>query len=265
MLEAFDLRRHIPNSGSDDDCERTLSLVDSIAMDLTLKLNDATFRPFFMRVVDWAENGLPKSDVDGRTLRMTSLYSFSLTFFEQLKSLVTSYASFLLDSAARVLQQPASNDASERELLEIVLQTLSSSFRHDQDDFWQTPSHFDAIATPLLSQLKNARAIQSTDYIVPTITDFAAAASSPEHLKALNGTLMSYMKDPDTTVRLAAVKCERNITERLSLEWLTLLPEMLPVISELMEDDSEEVEREVLGWVKEIEEATGESLEGMLA
>jgi U3 small nucleolar RNA-associated protein 10 len=40
---------------------------------------------------------------------------------------------------------------------------------------------------------------------------------------------------------------------------------MLPVISELLEDDNEEVERECLAWVREIEGVTGESLEGMLS
>lgn len=42
------------------------------------------------------------------------------------------------------------------------------------------------------------------------------------------------------------------------------LPEMLPGISEALEDEDEEVEREVRSWVSEIEGILGESLEGML-
>jgi U3 small nucleolar RNA-associated protein 10 len=48
-------------------------------------------------------------------------------------------------------------------------------------------------------------------------------------------------------------------------EWLARLPEMLPLISEGMEDEDEEVEAEVRGWVVEIEGILGESLDGMLA
>ena len=64
--------------------------------------------------------------------------------------------------------------------------------------------------------------------------------------------------------RLAAVKCEQGLTERLGEEWLALLPEMLPYISELMEDEDERVEKEVRKWVLAIEEVLGEKLDDML-
>ena len=44
-----------------------------------------------------------------------------------------------------------------------------------------------------------------------------------------------------------------------------LLPEMLPFMSEAMEDGNEDVENEVRAWVGEVEGVLGESLEGMLA
>lgn len=64
--------------------------------------------------------------------------------------------------------------------------------------------------------------------------------------------------------RLAALKAERALTERLGEEWLALLPEMLPYISELMEDEDESVERETRKWVKDIEDILGEKLDDML-
>ena len=76
---------------------------------------------------------------------------------------------------------------------------------------------------------------------------------------------MALLKHEEDAVRLAAVQCERAVTQHLAFDWLNLLPEMLPVISELLEDDNEEVERECLAWVREIEGVTGESLEGMLS
>ena len=80
----------------------------------------------------------------------------------------------------------------------------------------------------------------------------------------MNTAILQYMRSDDPSVRLAAVQCERALTERLGEEWLALLPEMLPFIAEALEDDDEDVEREVQRWVVGIEGILGESLNPML-
>lgn len=75
---------------------------------------------------------------------------------------------------------------------------------------------------------------------------------------------MKHMRAEHASVRLAAVRTEVALTEKLGEEWLGLLPEMLPFISEALEDDDEGVERETRRWVAIIEGVLGESLEGML-
>lgn len=80
----------------------------------------------------------------------------------------------------------------------------------------------------------------------------------------MNTILLKYMRSEDTHTRLATVKCEQSLTKKLGEEWLGLLPEMLPFISELREDDDEEVERETQRWINMVEEILGEDLEGML-
>ena len=64
------------------------------------------------------------------------------------------------------------------------------------------------------------------------------------------------------------VPCHRVVRaeshQRLDEEWLGLLPEMLPFISELREDDDEMVERETQRWISSVEQILGEDLEGML-
>ena len=72
------------------------------------------------------------------------------------------------------------------------------------------------------------------------------------------------MRSDSAAVRLAAVKCESSLTDRLGEDWLALLPEMLPFIVELLEDDDEMVERETRAWIHSVEDILGESLEGML-
>ncbi len=116
----------------------------------------------------------------------------------------------------------------------------------------------------LLDQLKPAAELSATDVVIPSITDLAVAADSAVHHKSLNTVVLQYMRSDIVAVRLAAVKCQQSLTARLGEEWLALLPEMLPFISELQEDDDENVERETLKWIKQIEEILGESLTPML-
>ena len=61
-----------------------------------------------------------------------------------------------------------------------------------------------------------------------------------------------------------AVLLLTELYERLGEEWLNMLPETVPVIAELMEDDDEEVERAVQRMVVKIEGYLGESLDTML-
>ncbi|KAJ9664087.1 snoRNA-binding rRNA-processing protein utp10 [Coniosporium apollinis] len=268
FLKAFDLRRTREVDGFAEEYDDSVlaaaeHLINEAAIAMTMKLNDAVFRPFFVRLVDWASKSLPKKDVKGRHLRATSLFVFLGTLFDKLKSIVTSYSTYVLDLAAEILQNNTS--ASEEILLVSVLTALSKSFDHDQDDFWQSPDHFHAICAPLLSQLTHpTNPAYTTTHVIPTLTAFATAASSAEHHKTLNSGLLKLLRHKEAGVRLAAVNAQKALTERLGEDWLALLPEMLPFISELQEDDDEGVERETLRWIKGIEEILGESLEGML-
>lgn len=72
------------------------------------------------------------------------------------------------------------------------------------------------------------------------------------------------MRNDSVAIRLIAVRCERALTNKLGEEWLGMLPEMLPIIAEGLEDDDESVEAEVRGWVGKIEEVLGEKLDDML-
>ena len=100
--------------------------------------------------------------------------------------------------------------------------------------------------------------------VIPCITELAAAVDSGEHHKDINTAILKQMRAEEAHVRLAAVKCEEALTARLGEDWLARLPEMLPLISELQEDDDEEVERETHRWIVKMEGVLGESLDSML-
>jgi U3 small nucleolar RNA-associated protein 10 len=155
-------------------------------------------------------------------------------------------------------------------------------------EFWQSPSHLTKITTPLITQLRHATSPTTLSTItaetIPTITELAIAADSADNHKEINSALMKFLR-PGSSVpfsssgksassasaggenphtRIAALKTQQNLTDHLGEDWLALLPEMLPYISELMEDEDEGVEREVRVWVKQIEGVLGERLDDML-
>lgn len=265
---AFDLRRQLSNAQSFDQDDETISTIEGqvneVALEMIYKFNDSTFRPIFTNLIEWASTSLPKKDKSGRNLRLQSVYGFMAVFFGNLKSIVTSYATYLLDNSVQILKETDIKDDASRELWSRVLRALIPCFEHDQDDFWQSPAHFKAIAPVLCDQLRNAPGLPLVEELVPAIVELAAAADSSDHHKDLNGMVLKHLRSEVSSVRLAAVKCEQALTDKLGEEWLAMLPEMLPFISELQEDDDEVVEKETNRWIVKIEGMLGESLDSML-
>lgn len=240
------------------------AVANDVALKMIYKLNDATFRPVFSQLIDWASKQLSKQDMAGRNLRQQSVYGFLYTFFDSLKSIVTGYSLYIVDDAVNILKATDMTNARSKELWARVLKTLTKCFEHDQDDFWQAPSHFDVVAPVLVEQFLLAPATDLSSTLVPAVVELAAAADSQEHQKELNSAILKHLRSEAVPVRLAAVKAEQALTERLGEDWLAMLPEMLPYISELQEDDDEVVERETHRWIVLIEGVLGESLDSML-
>ncbi|KAJ5918008.1 U3 small nucleolar RNA-associated protein 10 [Penicillium verhagenii] len=281
LFKAFDLRREQAvlgdraqfDAGDLDEAEATMH---DVAIKMIYKLNDSTFRPLFTKLVEWSTS--PQKDEQGQVARLTTFYKFLQVFFGTLQSIVTGYSSYILENTVKILGSTGPAKAT-KSLWLATLGTLRNSFEHDQDEFWQSPSHLSSISGPLISQLAHATSSKSADLVVqeviPAITELATAADSTDNHKELNVALMRYLR-PSTApnaksaggdnpfTRLAALKAEQALTEQLGEEWLALLPEMLPYISELMEDEDESVEREVRKWVKQIESVLGERLDDML-
>ena len=90
FMRAFDSRRiqfspRMEVSYEDEEVQATEMTISDVAIKMIYKMNDATFRPLFISLLEWASTGLPKSDKKGRRLRLTSLFTFLETFFSTLK------------------------------------------------------------------------------------------------------------------------------------------------------------------------------------
>ncbi|KAI9887517.1 MAG: HEAT repeat-containing protein 1 [Watsoniomyces obsoletus] len=270
LLGVYDLRRvQASNTSNSSFTVEEVGAIEGQARDCTIKMimkmNDAAFRPLFVKLLEWADIGLPKKDRRGRVLRLTAIYGLIEEFFNTLKSFVTSYSSLPLENVVDVLKNVKLEDHDHQMLWATVLRALRHSFANDQDNFWQSPSRLSAIQDLLLAQIGQAHGVPGgDDVVVPTITELAVAVDSIDHRKDINAGIMKQLRAENARVRLTAIRCEEALTGRLGEDWLALLPEMLPFISELQEDDDEQVEHETEKWIVQIEGILGESLDAML-
>ncbi|KAI8157864.1 U3 small nucleolar RNA-associated protein 10 [Colletotrichum sp. SAR 10_70] len=268
LLSALDLRRREQATGklTSATSQRVANIeasINDVALSIIYKLNDAAFRPIFAQMVEWSTQ-LPKQDITGRVLRRFSVYGFFLRFFESLKSIVTSYATYIVDDAVEIVKSCDLTVPEQKGLWQRVLSTMARCFEHDQDDFWQAPAHFGKVAPVLVDQFLHASSVDLTAELIPAVVELAAAADSQDHQKELNSSILRHLRSEQAAVRLAAVKCQQELVVKLGEELLPALPEMLPYISELQDDDDEVVERETHRWIHKIEGVLGESLDSML-
>jgi U3 small nucleolar RNA-associated protein 10 len=265
---------------STSDVEELELLVIDITLSMVMKMNDATFRPFFIQLVDWASFKQTKPSAT-QIAKATTLFHLMQALLHRLRGLMTSYVSYLLEFAVFVLTLPAEGDA-QQSLLTSTLRALKQSFECDEDgkfshsldflntyanriiEYWQSPTHFTTIKKPLLDLLSQPFNVDLSQTIISAVTAFASAANSADHFKAMNGDIMSLFRSTSPATRLTAVKTQRSLTDVLGEDWLVHLPEMLPLITELLEDDDEKVERETRLWIKNVEDIVGENLDSML-
>lgn len=155
LLQVFDLRRMQLSSSTEDsydlgEIDEVEDAVNECAIAMVYKLNDTTFRPLFLRILEWAISPTTKGD-QGTLHRQTTWYRFLLRFFDMLKveseryytkfptliallqSIVTTYAGFIIEDSVKILNTISQADKDSMELWRGVVLTLHKTFEHDQD------------------------------------------------------------------------------------------------------------------------------------
>jgi U3 small nucleolar RNA-associated protein 10 len=275
------------DSFSDEEVAEVEHVLNNIAIKMIYKLNDTSFRPVFSRLVDWGTKcpGIRKEGFErAQLLRKTSLFSLLAHFFATLKSIVTSYASYILESAIEALKHTLgfiSTDGDkviakmDTDTLSFWLATLSmlrETFTYDADAFFASPSHFDNLAPALVSQLRLSASESLAQHVlsnvIPTVAALATAvAENPTYLKTINHYICTLRRSESTAVRMASVKCQAALTqsEELGTDWAETCiraGEGLVYANEMLEDDDEDMVKEVRRWVLSVNEMLGEDILG---
>ena len=90
LLKMFDLRRiqMSPLTGYSyniAEIELVEDIVNECAISMVCKLNDITFRPIFLRMLEWTTFPTSKKDMKATIYRQTTWYRFLIKFFGALK------------------------------------------------------------------------------------------------------------------------------------------------------------------------------------
>lgn len=270
LIKSFEFRTEY---GEDNFSENTIASIEAsfhqCALKYVMKLNDKNFRPLFASLVRWAFNGEGSGIAKSKELeRLIAFFKIFNKLQDSLKSIVTSYYSYLLDPVVKLLGEFESGAKSQTNLRRLLLHSLSSSFKYDQDDFWSHQSRFDSILDPLMGQFGNIE--QSLGkHLVKAVSFFVSNVSSDEYNEKLARGLIRYISneyDNSLSTKIWAIRALKAVFQKVGEQWLSHLPTFIPYIAELLEDDDEEVELEVRkDLVRVIENILGEPLDRYLS
>ncbi|XP_043958197.1 HEAT repeat-containing protein 1 [Gambusia affinis] len=237
---------------------------------MVMKLSEVTFRPLFFKLFDWTKSNSKD--------RLLTFYRLCDRIAERLKGLFVLFAGNLVKPLADVLKQTNSaktdelifdSDRSEEKnclLLRLVLDVLQKISLYDTHRFLSR-ERADALLGPLVDQLENSlggtqvyqnRVVQ---HLAPCVGQFAVALADDSQWKTLNYQILLKTRHSDSKVRFSSLLMLMELASRLKENYVVLLPETIPFLAELMEDECEEVEQQVQKVIQEMENILGEPLQ----
>ncbi|XP_002760928.4 HEAT repeat-containing protein 1 [Callithrix jacchus] len=271
FLEALDFRAQ----HSEDDLEeigKTENCIIDCLVAMVVKLSEVTFRPLFFKLFDWAKTEDAPKD------RLLTFYNLADCIAEKLKGLFTLFAGHLVKPFADTLNQvniSKTDEAffdSENDpekcclLLRFILNCLYKIFLFDTQHFI-SKERAEALMMPLVDQLENRLGGEEkfqervTKHLIPCIAQFSVAMADDSLWKPLNYQILLKTRDSSPKVRFAALITVLALAEKLKENYIVLLPESIPFLAELMEDECEEVEHQCQKTIQQLETVLGEPLQ----
>ncbi|XP_011695348.1 PREDICTED: HEAT repeat-containing protein 1 [Wasmannia auropunctata] len=277
FLEVLQFREKFEETNND----AQVTLKDIVAIEesaskalvaLLLKLSEVTFRPLYDKLYGWAANNTQHKQ------RNITFYRLSANIAECLKSLFVLFAGLFLKHAASLLssnnmfitdtpQELTLPDESSRiELVEAILLTLHRVFSYDVHNFI-VEDRYEILMQPIVDQVENTMGTReeyesrASQLIVPCIASFASAISDDSLHKQLVYQILLKTRHAKPYVRSTALNALVEIARKLGEDFMPLLPETVPFLAEMLEDEDEATEKCAQNAVRTLEEILGEPLQ----
>ncbi|CAG2100463.1 unnamed protein product [Medioppia subpectinata] len=234
------------------------------------KMTEVTFRPLFYKLHDWAIR-----EKNGELYyRMISFYKFLQSLADRLKSLFCVFiAPSIINNCSQMLSLFHSNNESDLTLdpkschllITSILSTLSKCFLHDINATLLNKERMQTLAKPIINQLSNTLGTDE-DYgerveSLCLCTQYMIESNRDELIiKDLNYQILLKTRETSSDIRLGALRVLHRLILVSGEDYLPIIPETIPFISELSEDDSIAIETLIKTVVTDLEQILGEPI-----
>ncbi|WVQ66419.1 uncharacterized protein L199_004599 [Kwoniella botswanensis] len=264
FLDVFDLRHRLQlrqvDANTINDIEE--SAIGSF-LELITKLNEATFKPLFIRLYDWAVIDLAdgKAIDDGRLVeRKIVLLHVMMGLLIKFKNLLSPYIATLLPHIQELLPAYAEGSIKDEQLHTLLLDVLGKSFEVDEGSYW-TDQLYLQILPNLIKQIPlfpSSLSSEEDSAISRCLAELAGSTNSENVLRRLNTSICLMTRSDDIKTRIQALKVLDKVWEKQMDELISFVPETVSeFLAELLEDESKDVELLARGVLARIEKITG--------
>ncbi|NXF05257.1 HEAT1 protein, partial [Smithornis capensis] len=258
-----------------DDLEevgKTETYIIDCLISMVMKLSEASFRPLFFKLFDWSKTESTLKD------RLLTFHRIADCIADKLKGLFTLFAGHLVKPFAETLNQVNISKTDEAFfdsdnnieksclLLQFTMDCLHKLFLFDTQKFL-SKERAETLMQPLVDQLENVLGGDEkfqervTAHLIPCIAQFSVAMADDSLWKPLNYHILLKTRHNSPKVRFAALLALIEVAQKLKENYLVLLPESIPFLAELMEDECEEVEQQCQKTIQQLEVILGEPLQ----
>ncbi|KAG2467221.1 HEAT1 protein, partial [Polypterus senegalus] len=230
------------------------------------------FRSDHSELFDWCKTeGAPKD-------RLLTFCRLADRIADKLKGLFLLFAGHLVKPFSNLLNQTNlsktdepffdSEDNTEKSclMLHYILDCLHKIFLYDTRKF-VSKERAEFLMMPLIDQLENMlggeESFQTrvTEHLIPCVAQFSVAVGDDAQWKQLNYQILLKTRHSLPKIRFAALIMLMELAGKLRENYMVLLPETIPFLAELMEDECEEVEQQCHKVIQQLEVILGEPLQ----
>uniref|UniRef100_A0A1I8A1T7 HEAT repeat-containing protein 1 n=1 Tax=Steinernema glaseri TaxID=37863 RepID=A0A1I8A1T7_9BILA len=263
FFAAFEVRKH----ESDSERFELISKCESAVIDVFLKLvdsmSDNEVKPVMESLVKWAASGLADGAPLANRLRLITVFHFANKFYDSYHSLALPYFATLFDLCPKVLisanaaktdekkvlfdcqkSSPELQKLSANELVTAVLTFLTNCAKHV--DFF-VRERADSVYESVVDELENVKCHGHEERCVPLLSDCLyqiAEAHTQLFTDEMNNRIMLKTRNSSAKVRHRTLLVIDRLLDRIGESVAPLLPNILPFLSELLEDDNRQVEEQ---------------------
>merc|ERR1712224_1143061 len=197
-------------------------------IEFVLKLNEILFKPLFLKLHQW-------SSIDAQPYsanRKSFFFKLVDRLSSSLRVLMVPMFAYLLEDIVSILRNPnriLSNDKDEEE--------EDTEFNFDTSKLICT---------------------EATKYCIYCLGQLAVTTHNQLLWKPLQNQVLMQTRHDNPRVRYSALLVIREFYHQLGEEFLPMLPESIPFIAELIEDNNEEVEELCQEIVAEVDDFLGD-------